>query len=449
MGAFFGIEGKIHVFFETNSPEVDNVDPTNIFQAILDTSGIVLDTLIQYTSLNSFMYTSDIDFDDSGFAHILYYVASGSPDSLFYMKIDTEGEIALGPLLIRPGNVHWPRVCGDQICADENGNAVIMYRTGDNLNVKRITSEGDIEQIAVVECNDFYFTTMDIGPDGDLHFLGRGSIPLGSWIPYMCISSEGDIVVEPTPVSPIERDRYYVGMNIKVDSENNLHIAYDGENLVQYMMLSEDLDTLAIIDFPGHRCQYKRYLEIDDDGIVHYTWAHTLQGVSTANYYVTIRDGELLEDPYEIPYVCTQSLRSLDLKDNKRLILRTEGWNPIDRYRSNEQYIYLFPVDEESVRENVFIYPKIFSCSIYPNPFNESCLINYSLSKYSILELSVFDLQGRKTRNIYNGSLPSGNHQFTWNGDDFSGMAVSSGTYFLKVNINGAEAQGKIINILK
>ncbi len=65
----------------------------------------------------------------------------------------------------------------------------------------------------------------------------------------------------------------------------------------------------------------------------------------------------------------------------------------------------------------------------FPNPFNPSTTISYSLPRNSNVELSVFDITGRQVMNLMNNEekIP-GNYSIT-----FDGSNLSSGTYFYKL----------------
>ncbi len=76
--------------------------------------------------------------------------------------------------------------------------------------------------------------------------------------------------------------------------------------------------------------------------------------------------------------------------------------------------------------ENKEILPEEFSLlQNYPNPFNPSTIIEFSIPSVQKVELIVFDILGRKVKEIVNNELRKGRHKFTFNG---SGLA--SGIYF-------------------
>lgn len=61
----------------------------------------------------------------------------------------------------------------------------------------------------------------------------------------------------------------------------------------------------------------------------------------------------------------------------------------------------------------------------YPNPFNPSTTITYTLSRPSDVQLEVFDLLGKRVRLLDSGFKPSGDHEVT-----FDAAGLSSGFYF-------------------
>lgn len=69
----------------------------------------------------------------------------------------------------------------------------------------------------------------------------------------------------------------------------------------------------------------------------------------------------------------------------------------------------------------------------YPNPFNPSTTIAFSLAQSAMVKLSVFNLKGQRVKTIANGFLGRGDHSITWNGDDEHGRSVSSGIYLIRL----------------
>ena len=68
----------------------------------------------------------------------------------------------------------------------------------------------------------------------------------------------------------------------------------------------------------------------------------------------------------------------------------------------------------------------------FPNPFNPSTTIGFSLPEMATVALTIYDISGRAVKWLAGGAYPAGNHRVTWNGDNYLGEQVSSGVYFYK-----------------
>ena len=74
----------------------------------------------------------------------------------------------------------------------------------------------------------------------------------------------------------------------------------------------------------------------------------------------------------------------------------------------------------------------------YPNPFNPAVVIPLDLATDAArVSLSVYDVLGRRVRQLWQGPLGAGSHRFTWDGRDEAGKAVAAGVYIYKVEVNG------------
>ena len=80
----------------------------------------------------------------------------------------------------------------------------------------------------------------------------------------------------------------------------------------------------------------------------------------------------------------------------------------------------------------------------YPNPFNPNTKISFSLPKLSDVDMQVVDINGRKIRNLLNNTLASGNHNVSWDGTNDNGVNMSSGIYFIILNVDGVILSQKL-----
>ncbi len=66
----------------------------------------------------------------------------------------------------------------------------------------------------------------------------------------------------------------------------------------------------------------------------------------------------------------------------------------------------------------------------YPNPFNPKTQIEFAIDRPGSVDLSVFDLAGRRTANVYQGELAAGRHVVTWDGKNDLGKPAAAGQYW-------------------
>ncbi len=92
---------------------------------------------------------------------------------------------------------------------------------------------------------------------------------------------------------------------------------------------------------------------------------------------------------------------------------------------------YDFVAIDEDVENNV---PNKFSLEQnFPNPFNPSTTIAYTLNKPQSVKLIIYNMLGQEVKTLVNGYSPS-NNSVTWNGTNNAGNAVTSGVYFYKLS---------------
>jgi Tol biopolymer transport system component len=81
----------------------------------------------------------------------------------------------------------------------------------------------------------------------------------------------------------------------------------------------------------------------------------------------------------------------------------------------------------------------------YPNPFNPSTTISLKLPETGTVSLAVYDIIGRKVRDLVNGPLARGAHSLVWDGRDSAGRPVSSGVYLTLLTMNGKSTANRML----
>ncbi|MBD3160758.1 MAG: S8 family serine peptidase, partial [Candidatus Eisenbacteria bacterium] len=83
-----------------------------------------------------------------------------------------------------------------------------------------------------------------------------------------------------------------------------------------------------------------------------------------------------------------------------------------------------------------------------PNPFRLDTAVRFQLAREAPLSVDVFDVTGRKVRNLASGPHSAGAHSIRWNRRDDADRKVGSGVYFIRMITPGTEESRRVV-ILK
>ena len=180
----------------------------------------------------------------------------------------------------------------------------------------------------------------------------------------------------------------------------------------------------------------------DDSGNAH---LYSVDGISYQNFPIsydfpfkgspTLVDTDLDGD-LELIVGSTQNLVSIDLKESST---SSDLWNT---HRSNmnrsgyfKSQTLLSIIDDGNVDE--------FSISnVYPNPFNPSVTIEYSMDLSDYIDINIIDLQGKVVEELESSYKSKGDHSIVW-----SPKNISSGVYFLNIKSNNKVEHQKLMFI--
>ena len=76
----------------------------------------------------------------------------------------------------------------------------------------------------------------------------------------------------------------------------------------------------------------------------------------------------------------------------------------------------------------------------YPNPFNATTTISFSLPRAGLGELALFDLEGRLVGNLASGRMSAGSHTYS-----LDASALATGVYIVKLQAAGQTATQKLV----
>ncbi|MBY0435326.1 MAG: T9SS type A sorting domain-containing protein, partial [Cyclobacteriaceae bacterium] len=98
--------------------------------------------------------------------------------------------------------------------------------------------------------------------------------------------------------------------------------------------------------------------------------------------------------------------------------------------------------DEASLRPDITILGQP-----YPNPFVGSVNLPFIMGEAGAVQISIFDLLGKKIKDVANNPYNPGLHTVQWDGTDQTGARVAAGVYFYRMMTNGLSpaATGRLI----
>jgi hypothetical protein len=191
-------------------------------------------------------------------------------------------------------------------------------------------------------------------------------------------------------------------------------------------------------------------VSFDDNGML-VTWTDYLTIDSDIYYDYLNNNGELIyggggailsdagKAQYE-PKAC--------IIDNNAYVLWADGRSS---GKTEILGLYVQKVNNETVSNADLTIPGLQSPKLrqnYPNPFNPSTTIALDMPQKGEIELAIYNTKGQLVKNLFQGELPQGKHNFNWNGQDENGNAVSSGLYFYSAT-QGEKRQSRKMILMK
>ena len=133
---------------------------------------------------------------------------------------------------------------------------------------------------------------------------------------------------------------------------------------------------------------------------------------------VDINDNDGPDDPYGDGRTLTLHVGGVDNDQNWKRPF-TWGWALVGGTTG---------VEDQSIRP---FRTQLFSN--YPNPFNPTTTVRYSLAQNGVVDVLVYDLLGKKVRTLVDAQHRAGEYRLVWDAADDSGQRVAAGVYFIQM----------------
>ena len=118
----------------------------------------------------------------------------------------------------------------------------------------------------------------------------------------------------------------------------------------------------------------------------------------------------------------------------KGQLLSFEGGMEINEVIAIDWYQNVITADIENLPSTTTL------LASYPNPFNPSVNIHYTLSEESLVSVDVYNITGQKVAELFNDVQSQGYHQTSWTANEFA-----SGMYIVKLTTNSFTSSQKVL----
>ena len=104
-----------------------------------------------------------------------------------------------------------------------------------------------------------------------------------------------------------------------------------------------------------------------------------------------------------------------------------------------------YAVDNIQVAVDTNVPTDFALCGNYPNPFNPTTTIEFSLPQTGFTDLVIYNMTGQKVRELVSQTMTGGTHSVVWDGRDSSGLPVSAGMYLTRLRMGESVQTGSMM----
>jgi hypothetical protein len=155
-----------------------------------------------------------------------------------------------------------------------------------------------------------------------------------------------------------------------------------------------------------------------------------LQRLNNRNYDIETTTYRWYVNGHRFPILVLIS-STTTFEDGKSSTATQAAYNPV-ALNAGEN-----PLIVSTIREGL-------SFEAFPNPYQGRITIRFSLDQSSKINLSVYDVNGRLVKVLYNGIDEAGERQHHFSARE---MDLGAGAYIVKLNVNGKETSKRILEL--
>jgi flagellar hook capping protein FlgD len=314
--------------------------------------------------------------------------------------------------------------------------------------------------------------TLAAGPDGKLVATWHNGQPWDSARreisvnQYNGTSWSGEVMVSDTTTADRSANWY---PTVAVDNASNIYVIYHTNNTSsdtlnrRYLLLQkkgwdetwdQSVTSTIYIDTGGDMLGTSAIA--DDDGRVHLVFQASVPADTNgldANYYVYTSDqGQTWSTPLRVgrpDYDGGYATLSNKIRSSAGVDIAFRESNvPLVNDTPETAVVYVnLPYPLVDVKDDIT--PVEYDLlSNYPNPFNPTTTISFSIAQSGNVQLNVFDILGNKVNTLLDSEMSSGRFELQWNGRDSKNNFLASGIYLIMMkSVSGTQTIK--VNLLK
>ena len=182
----------------------------------------------------------------------------------------------------------------------------------------------------------------------------------------------------------------------------------------------------------------------DPERVIVYGYKDVSGGNNNDQVVVIANFSNFTRTVYDVPFLSAGTWYNI-IDDNSTLVTNDGNYGvytiPANTAHVYTNNIYMLNTDPE---EQNIISQKFRINKLYPNPFNPTVNLNFVLYQNEVMEISVFNIQGKKVRSLYSDWMNRGTHNIIWDGKEDAGQSVPSGLYFISFKTSSYTETRKI-----
>ena len=108
------------------------------------------------------------------------------------------------------------------------------------------------------------------------------------------------------------------------------------------------------------------------------------------------------------------------------------GFNAYNEIISDHLPVALMLANDLDLIDNVTL-PQNYYLTNYPNPFNPTTVLDYDIPENSFVNITVYDMMGRRVKTLVNANQSAGFKSVVWDATNFVGQPVATGLYMYTI----------------